>query len=78
MTNIDFGQWVMPDHRSALLCWHCLSGELVLHKPSGRDNVVLAVIRDEVELRRRLDGWEHHCFTGNGLKWLAEQMDGCR
>lgn len=78
MTNIDFGQWVLPDHRQALLCWHCLSGELVLHRPDGKTNDLLAVITSETELRRRLDGWEHHNFTGNGLAWLAAQLDGCR
>jgi hypothetical protein len=78
MTNVDFGDWVLPDHRRAQLCWHVLSGELVLHHPSARRNDLLAVIYSEGELRRRLDGWEHHCFTSNGLAWLAGQLEGCR
>jgi hypothetical protein len=78
MTNVDCGWWVLPDHKRALLCWHCRSGELVLHRPDGRTNDLLAVIYSEAELRRRLDGWEHHCFTGNGLAWLAGQLEGCR
>jgi hypothetical protein len=78
MTNIDFGHWVLPDHRRGLLCWHRLSGDLILHRPDGQTNDLLAVIPDEVELRRRLDGWEHHAFTTNGLAWLAAQLEGCR
>lgn len=78
MTNIDFGHWVLPDHRSGLLCWHALSGDLVLHYPDGRRNDLITTIPDEAEVRRRLDGWEHHCFTSNGLGWLAGQLDGIR
>jgi len=78
MTSIDCGYWVLPDHRRALLCWHPISGELVLHHPAGSKNDVLAIIGDETELRRRIDGWEHHCFTSNGLAWLAGQLEGAR
>jgi hypothetical protein len=78
VTNVDFGWWVLPDHRRGLLCWHCRSGDLVLHRPDGQTNDLLAVIFSETEIRRRLEGWEHHCLNGNGLAWLAGQLEGCR
>jgi hypothetical protein len=78
MTAVDFGHWVLPDHRRGLLCWHPISGELVLHRPSGSDNDILAVIDTEAELRRRIKGWEQHCFTSNGLAWLAAQLEDVR
>jgi hypothetical protein len=78
VTTIDFGHdWLLPDGRRGMLSWYPFSGELVLHKPSGRDDV-LAVIGDEVELRRRLEGYEHHAFTRSGLSWLTAQLDGVR
>jgi hypothetical protein len=78
MTYIQLGHdWLLSDGRRAALCWYPFSGELVLQKPSGR-NEVLAVIDDEVELRRRLDGWEHHAYTRSGLGWLTSQLDGVR
>jgi hypothetical protein len=82
MTSVDLGHdWLLPNGQRALLCWYPFSGELVLHKPSGppgRNNEVLAVITDETELRRRLDGYEHHAYTRGGLGWLAGQLDGAR
>jgi hypothetical protein len=79
MTNIDFGhQWRLPSGQRCLLCWHRISGELVLHRPDQRANDILAVIPDEAEVRRRLDGWLDHTFTSNGLAWLAAKLDGCR
>jgi hypothetical protein len=78
MNYLQLGHdWLLPDGRRAAVCWYPHSGELVLEKPSGR-NEVLAVIDDEVELRRRLDGYEHHAYTRSGLGWLAGQLDGAR
>lgn len=79
MTNIDFGhQWRLPSGQRCLLCWHCLSGELVLHRPDQRANDILAVIPDETEVRRRLDGWTEHADLKDGLAWLAGQLEGAR
>ena len=78
MNSIDFGHdWYLSDGRRGMLCWYPFSGELVLHRPSGRSDV-LAVIDDELNVRRRLDGYEHHAYTHSGLGWLAGQLDGCR
>jgi hypothetical protein len=78
MTTVDFGHdWLLPDGRRALLCWHRHDGQLVLHHPSGRSDLI-TVIRDEDEIRSRLDGWEHHAFTTTGLGWLADRLGGAR
>jgi len=79
VTNIDFGhQWRLPNGQRCLLCWHVLTGELVLHRPDQNRNDILAVIYSEAELRRRLDGWTDHADLKDGLAWLAGQLDGCR
>lgn len=78
MTTIDFGHdWLLPTGQRGLLCWHRHNGQLVLHYPSGRSDLI-TVVRDEDEIRRRLDGWEFHSFTTSGLGWLAGQLDGAR
>jgi hypothetical protein len=73
----DFGHdWHLSDGRRGLLSWYP-SGELVLSHPDGRQ-FLLAVIIDEMDLRRRLSGWADHSSTREGLGWLASRLEGCR
>jgi hypothetical protein len=79
MTNVDFGaQWRLPNGQGALLCWHRISGELILHRPDGHTNDVLAVNTDEDDVRARLEDWASHCDLPGGLGWVATQMEGYR
>lgn len=68
---VDFGWFRAPGGRRQLLTWHT-SGALYLG-----ENVV-AVILDEEEVRRRLEGWENHAGTPEGTGWLASVLSGCR
>lgn len=68
---VDCGWWRAPGGRRQLLTWHA-TGELVLG-----ENVV-AVISDELEMRRRLEGWAEHAGTAEGNGWLAQRLEGCR
>jgi hypothetical protein len=78
MTTVDFGHdWLLPDGRRALLCWHRHNGQLILHRPDGRDDLI-TTIPDEDEVRARLDGCEHHAYTTSGLGWLAGRLEGVR
>jgi elongation factor P hydroxylase len=77
MTTIDFGYWRLPDGRRALLCWHPRTGDVVLHHPSGRSDLI-TTIHDEAEVRERLVDWPSHCDLRTGLGWLASQLDGAR
>jgi hypothetical protein len=47
-----------------------------LDGPGGLD--VLAIVHNEDDLRRRLDGWADHCDLRDGLGWVAQQLEGCR
>jgi hypothetical protein len=58
------------------LTWWSDSGAVTLDGPGGLD--VLAVVYDEDDIRRRLDGWEFHCDLRDGLGWVAQQLEGCR
>lgn len=73
---IDFGWWAGRDGRRALLSWWRDGGRLVLDGPAGVQTI--AVIPDEDEVRRRLEGWEAHADQANGLAWLATALDGAR
>lgn len=75
----DFGHdWRLSDGRRGLLSWEPATGVLTLAHPDGRPALVLAVIKDELDLRRRLNGWAEHCGTREGLGWLAQRLEGCR
>jgi hypothetical protein len=77
-TWADFGWWLMPTGVKRLLTWNEASGELTL-QPLGREPViVLTVIKDEEEVRRRLDGWPDHAGTKDGLGWVAQRLEGVR
>lgn len=75
----DFGWWPHGNGRKRLLSWNAETHELTfwpLHRTE--QTIVVAVITDEDELRRRLEGWEMHNNTPEGLSWLAQRLDGCR
>lgn len=76
---VDFGWWPQPSGLKRLLSWNLATKELTfwpLHR--AEEPMVLAVILDEDEVRRRLDGWAEHNTTKEGLGWLAQRLDGCR
>ncbi len=73
---VDFGWWRLKDGRKALLSWWADSGALTLDGPAGAQ--VVAVVQDEHEIRRLLEGWEDHCGTPDALGWLASALDGAR
>lgn len=68
---VDFGYWRAPGGRRQLLTWHT-TGELYL------GDIVVAVISDEIDVRRRLEGWAEHAGTPEGNGWLAQRLEGCR
>ena len=63
----DFGWWVHPTGQKKLLSWNAETKELSFW-PLTRweEPVVLAVIPDEDEVRRRLLGWESYNATKEG------------
>lgn len=76
LTWWDAGWWTMPTGVKRLLSWNAGTHELSLI-PIGREApIVLAVIADEDDVRRRLAGWQEHCDTKEGLEWLAQQLEG--
>lgn len=77
-TWADFGWWLMPTGMKRLLSWNAGTGELALHPLGREEEIVLTVIADEEEVRRRLDGWPDHAGTKEGLGWLAQRLDGVR
>lgn len=76
----DFGWWLMPNGSRQLLSWNAATHELKLWSlnPTRREDTILTIIRDEDELRRRLDGWQDHNDTKEGLTWLAQRLEGRR
>lgn len=74
----DFGWWRISDGRRGLLSWDPATGSLTMFHPNGEACYCLAVITDEIDLRRRLEGWAEHCETREGLGWLAQRLEGCR
>lgn len=75
-TQLDMGWWRTTNGQRRLLTWWPDSGALTLDGPGGLD--VLAIIHDETELHRRLEGWADHCDLRDGLGWVAQQLEGCR
>lgn len=82
---LDRGWWLMPNGQRRLLSWNAATKELRLwglkrwiDEEDATDHLVLAVIETEDEVVRRLDGWDAHNDTKEGLSWLAAQLDGCR
>lgn len=73
---LDFGMWRMRNGQRRLLSYWSDCGAVTLDGPGGLD--VLARCDDEDDLRRRLEGWESHCDTPDGLSWLASVLEGCR
>lgn len=69
---IDMGWWRAPGGRRALLTWDTRTGALFMGQ------VILAVITDELEMRRRLDGWVEHAGTPEGSGWLAQRLEDYR
>lgn len=75
----DFGWFLQPDGTRRLLSWNAGTKELKFWSLNRFEkDIVLAVITDEAEVRRRLKGWEDHNTTIDGLAWLAQQLEGCR
>lgn len=76
---VDFGWWIQPNGLRRLLSWNAATHELAFwpllrsEKPT-----IVAVIDDEDELRRRLDGWADHTDTKEGLAWLAQRLEDYR
>lgn len=77
-TWLDFGWWTHTDMPTRLLSWNAATKELAFWPLNREPPVVLAVIPDENEVRRRLEGWEAYHTTKEGLAWLAGQLKGCR
>lgn len=73
---IDFGYWALRDGRRALLTWWPGPGTLTLSGPDGQQTI--AVIPNEDEIRRRLEGYPEHADTPDALGWLASALDGAR
>lgn len=81
LTNVwrDAGWWVMPNGTRRLLSWNAATHELKLWAlDRSHPDTVLAVIGTEDEMIRRLEGWEMHNNTRDGLSWLAQRLEGCR
>lgn len=75
----DFGWWVHSKGQKRLLSWNEATKELSFWPLARWEKpVVLAVIEDEEEVRRRLEGWESYNDTTEGLGWLAARLEGCR
>jgi hypothetical protein len=75
----DFGWWLHPSGVRKLLSWNAATKELAFWPLTRWDHpTVIAVIADEDEVRRRLDGWADHNDTKEGLGWLAQRLEGCR
>lgn len=68
---VDFGYWRTSSGRRQLLTWHT-EGSLYL------GDQIVAVIPEEIEVRRRLEGWAEHAGTPDGAGWLAQRLEGCR
>lgn len=75
---VDFGWWRMPGGTKRLLTWNQGSGRLTLEPLLREPEILLTVIVEEEEVRRRLDGWADHCDTKEGFGWLAQRLDGAR
>lgn len=73
---IDFGYWTLKNGQKALLTYWPGPGSLTLYGPAGQQ--IIAVISNEDEVRRRLQGWEEHCDAPDSIGWLAGQLDGAR
>lgn len=75
----DAGWWVQPDGTRRLLSWNAGTHELTLLSLDRRvPDLVLAVIPTEDEVRLRLEGWQEHTDTKEGMAWLADRLEGCR
>lgn len=72
----DFGWWVHPDGHKRLLSWNQATKELSFW-PLARweEPIVLAVIPDEDDVRRLLEGWDTFNHTKEGLSWLAARLE---
>lgn len=66
------GWWRAPGGRRQLLSWDNRTGALFM----GEN--ILAVLPDELEMRRRMDGWAEHAGTPEGSGWLAQRLEGWR
>jgi hypothetical protein len=75
---LDFGWWPQPGGTKKLLSWNAETHELTFWPIAREAPILLAVIPDEDDVRRRLDGWADHNDTKEGLAWLAQRLDGCR
>ena len=76
---LDFGWWVQPTTGiRKLLSWNAETKELAFWPINREPPIVLAIIADEDEVRRRLEGWEAHSMTREGMGWLAGRLEGCR
>lgn len=76
---LDCGWWLQPNGQRRLLSWNAATKELAfwpLNRQQEPD--VVAVIDDENEVRRRLQGWEAHNESKEGLSWLAQRLEGHR
>lgn len=75
----DFGWWTQSTGQKRLLSWNAGTKELTFW-PLARweEPLVLAVIADEDEVRRRLEGWEAYNTSKEGLDWLASRLEGCQ
>jgi hypothetical protein len=76
----DFGWFLQPDGTRRLLSWNAATKELKLWalNPNRQQDMILAIIDTEDEVRRRLDGWQDHNDTKEGLSWLSQRLEGCR
>jgi hypothetical protein len=68
--------WLTSSGQRRLLTFWADCGAVTLDGPGGLD--VLAIVHNEDDLRRRLDGWADHCDLRDGLGWVAQQLEGCR
>jgi hypothetical protein len=73
---VDFGWgWRGPGRRfNGLLSWWPDCGAVAV---DGRDGVCfLGIVNDEMELRRRLAGWEGVIYQPDALTWAGARVAG--
>lgn len=70
----DFGWHRMPNGRQSLLSWYPDCGAVMFDGPGGF--YVLGFIKEEAEVRRRLEGWEEVTHEPNALAWARAAVAG--
>lgn len=71
---LDFGYWADRAGRRGLVTWYARTGQVHWVTPGSGTPELLAVIADEAEVRRQLEGWAEANLT-DGIDWVRERLN---